>query len=83
MYEAMDGFLNGPNWHTLHPSDQEQFCCVLRTIIDREGFNADSMGEYMRQRAEGTLDPQTLDTVIRHYRAAAWAVWRYRNARCP
>jgi len=82
MYEAMDTFLAPRTWSSRHENDQERFFCALRTIIDKPDFKADSMGEYMRKKAAGSIVADALDREVRHYVAAAWAVWRFLRAKC-
>jgi hypothetical protein len=83
MYEALDTFLNHhTTWSSRHENDQERFFCAIKPLVEHPDFNPDLMGEYMRRKAEGTLEAQALDREIRYYVAAAWAVRRYLRARC-
>lgn len=50
MYSIFDIFLADNNWHRMQGSEVFTFYKSLRSIIHSEGFNADEMGEYMRQK---------------------------------
>jgi hypothetical protein len=51
MYQAMDAFMNVDTWHTGHPNDGERFYRALDTIVRDKDFHGDSMGDYLRAKA--------------------------------
>jgi hypothetical protein len=81
-YEAFDNFLNVDTWHTRHPNDEARFFIALGKVINDPQFNADRLGEYMREKKCVSRDDakNTFNFDIDHYVAAAWAVRGYLKA---
>lgn len=78
MYEAFEGFLQVPTWHTDHIADRKRFFQALHGVVRQHDFNADDMAEYMRQKFSSANDH--FIAAISSYRDAAWAVREYLEA---
>lgn len=50
MYEELNGFLRHETWYSGHDYDEQRFYQALSKIVRLEGFNADQMGEYIRDK---------------------------------
>lgn len=79
MYEAMDSFLNTDTWHTNHDYDQERFYTALATIVRKDGFNADELRDYIRDKKNITTHDGShpFERVIDDLATKAWAVYDY------
>lgn len=76
MYEAFDSYLGVDTWHTSHPLDDERFYRALAKVVRDPKFNADEMGEYMRERqgvGREDRDP-FFNNVIDRRVSQAWAI---------
>ena len=82
LYDAFDSFLKVDSWHTRHPYDEQRFFLALATVVNDPHFNADKLGEYMREKKSVSRDDaeNSFNFAIDHYVSAAWAVRDYLKA---
>ena len=82
MYEAFDNFLDLDTWHTMHANDCERFYQALAQVVHDSNFNADKLGEYMRNKTGVKRDDESyhqLSAAIDRRVQNAWAVRDYLN----
>jgi hypothetical protein len=76
MYEVFDSFWHVGTWPTRHDPDLKRFYVALNKVVHRDDFNADEMGEYLREKTGASSDSY-LGTGIDHYVSYAGAVRDY------
>ena len=76
-YEVFDSFLRVKTWQTPHPVDDKRFFRCIHEVVEHPDFNAEAMGDYMR-------DVKGVDSHEHHYAerirdlvSKAWAVGEY------
>ena len=80
MYEVFDSYLNVDTWHTSHPLDGRRFFKALSRVVDDPDFNADQMGQYMRQKKNVSDETHPFFRIIQERVSDAWAVKEYLEA---
>lgn len=80
MYQVFDPFLAVSTWHTRHPSDETRFFLALQKAVRDPAFNADQMGDYMRNAIGVAAGSGGLAQSIDQYVTDAWAVRTYLEA---
>jgi hypothetical protein len=76
-YSVFDKFLRVDTWLSGHPNDEERFFKCLHEVVTLPDFNADAMGEYLKQKKGVTSDDHLYSSTIRDLVTKAWAVRDY------